>query len=98
MKLFITAAAATLISTAAFADESTKYNDLRLDTSKNAEAVYSDDVRSTDLDGAQRGRDQIGSTADNEFNADVTYSTRSAIRTEGEGYVYGGYGEGNDSR
>ncbi|NNK16185.1 MAG: hypothetical protein HKP51_04685 [Sulfitobacter sp.] len=98
MKLIITAAAATLISTAAFADESTKYNDLRLDTSNNAETVYSDDVRSTDLDGAQRGRDQIGSTADNEFNADVTYSTRSAIRTPGEGYVYGGYGEGNDSR
>jgi len=98
MKLIITAAAATLISSAAFAAESTKYNDLRLDTSKNAENVYSDEVRSTDMDGAQRGRDQIGSTADDSFDADVTFSTRSAIRTTGEGYVYGGYGEGNDSR
>ncbi len=98
MKLFITTAAAALISTAAFADESTRYNDLRLDTSKNGEEVFSDDVRSTDLDGAQRGRDQIVSTADDEFEADVTFSTRGAIRTPGEGYIYGGFGEGNDSR
>lgn len=98
MKLFITTAAAALISTAAFADESTRYNDLRLDTSANAEDVFSDDVRSTDLDGAQRGRDQIVSTADDSFDADVTFSTRSAIRTPGEGYIYGGFGEGNDSR
>lgn len=98
MKLFITTAAAALISTAAFADQSTRYNDLRLDTSVNAEDVYSNDVRSTDLDGAQRGRDQIISTADDSFEPDVTVSTRSAIRTRGEGYIYGGYGEGNDSR
>ena len=98
MKLALTTLAAALISTAAFADNSTRYNDLRLDTSKNAERVFSDDVRSTDLDAAQRGREQIGSTADNTFTDDVTFSTRSAIRTPGEGYVYGGYGEGNDSR
>lgn len=98
MKLFIVTAAAALISTAAFADNSTKYNDLRLDTSKNAETVYSDDVRSTDLDGAQRGQDAMFSTADGNVEPDVTFSTRSAIRTPGEGYPYGGFGEGNDSR
>lgn len=98
MKLFAATAAAALISTAAVADESTKYNDLRLDTSMGAETIYSDATRSTDLDGAQRGRDQIISTADDSYEADVTFSTRSEIRTPGEGYPYGGYGEGNDSR
>ncbi len=98
MKLFITTAAAALISTAAFADQSDRYNDLRLDTSKNAERVYSDDVRPTDLDGAQRGQDQAYSTADERKQPDVTFSTRSNIRSAGEGYIYGGFGEGNDSR
>ena len=98
MKLFIATAAAALIGTATLADESTRYNDLRLDTSKNADVVFSDDVNPTDLDGAQRGRDQLGSTADGDTEADVTFSARNAARTAGEGYIYGGYGEGNDSR
>ena len=98
MKLFAATAAAALVSTAALADESTRYNDLRLDTTENAETVFSDAPRSTDLDGAQRGRDQILSTADDSYDADVTFSTRSAIRTPGEGYPYGGFGKGNDSR
>ncbi|MEW9920980.1 hypothetical protein AB2B41_15310 [Marimonas sp. MJW-29] len=99
MKLFIATAAAALISTAAVASEkSTKYYDLRLDTSKNAEVIYSDDVRPTDLDAAQRGADQDFSTANDEITPDVTFSTRSAIRSAGEGYVYGGFGPGNDSR
>ena len=37
-------------------------------------------------------------TADNSFDADTVMSTRSAERSPGEGYIYGGYGPGNDSR
>ncbi|MBD3663935.1 hypothetical protein [Sulfitobacter aestuariivivens] len=95
MKLVLTSAAAALISTAAVADESDRYNDLRLDTSTSA-AV--EDVRSTDLDDAQRGREGQFSTADNATTPDVTLSTRSETRTNGEGYIYGGFGPGNDSR
>ena len=98
MKLVITTAVAALISTAAFADQSDRYNDLRLDTSKNAEVVFSDDVTGTDLEGAQRGRDQVASTNDGNIEADVTFSTRNAARSAGEGYLYGGFGPGNDSR
>jgi hypothetical protein len=98
MKLFIASAAAALLGTVALADESTKYNDLRLDTSESAAVTYSDEVRGTDLDGAQRGRDQIITTADDDFNADMRLSTRNELRTNGEGYIYGGYGPGNDSR
>ncbi|MFY0647506.1 hypothetical protein [Sulfitobacter geojensis] len=98
MKLFITTAAAALISTAAFADNSDRYNDLRLDTSKTANQVFSDETRPTDLDAAQRGASQQRSTADSTKNDDVSISTRSAIKSQGEGYIYGGFGEGNDSR
>lgn len=98
MKLFIAAATAALISTAAFAENSTRYDDMRLDTSKTADRVYSESVRPTDLDAAQRGADQQYSTADDTKAPDTTFSTRSNISAIGEGYPYGGYGKGNDSR
>jgi hypothetical protein len=98
MKLFIATAAAALISTAAFADNSDRYNDLRLDTSKTANQVFSDETRSTDLDAAQRGASQQRSTADGTKKDDMSLSTRSSIKSNGEGYIYGGFGEGNDSR
>ncbi len=98
MKLLITTAAAALISTTAFADNSDRYNDLRLDTSETAQRVFSDETRTTDLDAAQRGKSQERSTADTEKENATTFSTRSTISSIGEGYPYGGSGAGNDSR
>lgn len=99
MKLILATATAALIGTVALADQSTRYYDMRLDTSKTADQVYSDEVRPTDLDAAQRGRDSLMySTADQDQTPDATMSTRSDIRTQGEGFIYGGYGPGNDSR
>ena len=98
MKLIITTATAALISTAAFADKSDRYNDLRLDTSNTADRVFADDTRATNLDDAQRGADGQYSTANEVIIPDVIFSTRSDIRSAGEGYIYGGFGDGNDSR
>ncbi|MEM6303326.1 MAG: hypothetical protein AAF744_01310 [Pseudomonadota bacterium] len=95
MKRIITAAAATaLMSTAALADKSDRYNDLRLDTSEKAERTFADDPNPTDLERAQRGNDQRF----RDEGPSVTFSSRNAARTPGEGYLYGGFGEGNDSR
>jgi len=98
MKLIITTAAAALISTAAVADKSDRYNDLRLDTSKTADQVFSDQTEPTDLEGAQRGQDQAATTENAIKTPDPVLSSRNAIRSPGEGYVYGGFGPGNDSR
>ena len=98
MKLFITAAAAALIGTAAVADTSTRYEDMRLDTSKTADRVYSQEVRPTDQFGAQRGADAQYSTAPDTKTPDTTFSTRSNITSVGERYPYGGWGGNNDSR
>jgi len=57
MKLIITTAAAALISTAAVADKSDRYNDLRLDTSKTADQVFSDQTEPTDLEGGECDQD-----------------------------------------
>jgi hypothetical protein len=98
MKLIIATTAAALMSTAAIADESTKYNDLRLDTSETAATVYADDLRQ-DVEGlSTKASDLRHSTADNEYEADTRLSTRNKISSPGQGYAYGGYGPGNDSR
>ena len=98
MKLFIAATAVALTATAAMADNSTRYNDMRLNTAQTADKVFSDQVQPTDIDGAQRGRDQLITMNPTPTKPDVAYSTRSEIRSPGEGYIYGGYGPGNDSR
>ncbi len=100
MRLLLTTTAVALMSTAAFADQSDRYNDLRLDTSNSAVEVFSDDPNPTDLDRAQRGRDQRQSTVgfDDSYLSRSTISSRSNIRSAGEGFIYGGYGDGNDSR
>jgi hypothetical protein len=98
MKLVMTTAAAALISTAAAADNSTYYNDLRLDTSIGAEAVYGDNTRTLALRESTKANDITFSTADGTFNNDAVLSSRSDLRSPGEGYIYGGYGPGNDSR
>jgi hypothetical protein len=98
MKLFIATAAAALIGTAAFADTSTRYNDLRLDTSNSAQTTYSDGTQSEALpEASTRANDLRLSTADEDKSADGRMSTRSDVRTSGEGYIYGGFGPGNDS-
>tara|TARA_R110002049_G_scaffold29972_5_gene102158 strand:- start:30733 stop:31029 length:297 start_codon:yes stop_codon:yes gene_type:complete len=98
MKLLITTAAAALISTAAFADNSDRYNDLRLDTSVNAQTEYAEGTRTVDADASTRANDLRLDTSDADNKPDVSFSTRSDLRSAGEGYIYGGFGPGNDSR
>lgn len=98
MKLVMTTAAAALISTAAAADNSTYYNDLRLDTSIGAEAVYGENTRVLEPGKSTKANDITFSTADDTFDADVVLSSKGDLRSPGEGYIYGGYGPGNDSR
>ena len=98
MKLIMTTAAAALISTAAFADNSTRYNDIFLDTSVGAEEVYGNNNRMRDADRSTKANDIFLNTGDVTKNDDTVMSTRNVLRSPGEGYVYGGYGAGNDSR
>ena len=98
MKLIMTTAAAALLSTAAVADNSTYYNDLFLDTSVGAEEVYGDETRVLATGESMKANDITFSTADDTYDADVVLSSRSDLRSPGEGYIYGGYGPGNDSR
>jgi len=97
MKLIMTTAAA-LISTAALADTSTYRQDLFLDTSIGAEKIFGDETRLLAPLESTKANDITFNTADNSFDADTVMSTRSAERSPGEGYIYGGYGPGNDSR
>ena len=98
MKLILTTAATALISTAAIADNSTRYNDIFLDTSNNAQTVYGDSERSWNPNVSTKANDIFLNTSDQSKNDDTVMSTRSSLRSPGEGYVYGGYGQGNDSR
>ncbi|MEX3314602.1 hypothetical protein [Sulfitobacter sp. PS-8MA] len=98
MKLMMTTAAAALISTAAVAETSTRYNDIFLDTAINAEEVYGNNTWMRDADRSAKANDTRLNTADMNKNADTVLSSRSKLRSPGEGYVYGGYGKGNDSR
>ena len=98
MKLVMTTAAAALISTAALADTSTYRQDLFLDTSIGAEKTYGDEARMLAPLESTKANDITFSTADNTFDAETVMSTRSTERSPGEGYIYGGYGPGNDSR
>lgn len=98
MKLFITTAVAALISTAAVADNSTYSNDLRLDTSVGAENVYGSESRLLAPGESTKANDITFNTADATVAADTVLSSRSELRSTGEGYIYGGYGPGNDSQ
>ncbi|MFG6559496.1 MULTISPECIES: hypothetical protein [unclassified Sulfitobacter] len=100
MKLIMTTAAAALISTAAVADNSTRHNDIFLDTSVSADAgdVYGNNDRMRNPNASTKANDIMLNTADNAKDRDTVMSTRSALRSPGEGYVYGGFGPGNDSK
>ncbi|NKX40320.1 hypothetical protein HGG71_02425 [Rhodobacteraceae bacterium R_SAG2] len=98
MKLILTTAAAALISTAAVAKNSTRYNDIFLDTSINAQTVYGDSERNWKPGASTKVNDIFLNTSDRAKNDDTVMSTRSSLRSPGEGYVYGGHGQGNDSR
>ena len=98
MKLILTAAAAALIGTAALADNSSRYNDQRLDTAKTGTELTVGN-RATVLDGSisTRAADpRLNTNMDDQ--ADVTFATRNNAMTAGEGFLYGGFGPGNDSR
>jgi hypothetical protein len=100
MKLFIaTAAAAALISTTAIADLSSREKDLRLDTSINAETTYATGTQSNARpEASTRANDLLLNTANDDKQDDLSISTRSKLQSPGEGYIYGGFGPGNDSR
>ncbi len=100
MKLIMTTAAAALISTAAVADNSTRYNDIFLNTSVTAETadVYGNNDRMRNPNASTKANDIMLNTADADKNRDTVMSTRNALRSPGEGYVYGGFGPGNDSK
>ena len=98
MKRIIATATAALIGTAAFADNSDRYNDMRLDTSKTDATEYSDSVRGDREGLSTKAQDLRLDTSDNTPEADTTYSTSGDIRSPGQGFPYGGYGPGNDSR
>ena len=100
MKLIMTTAAAALISTAAVADNSTRHNDIFLDTSVNADAsdVYGNSDRMRNPHASTKANDIMLNPADTDKNRDTVMSTRNALRSPGEGYVYGGFGTGNDSK
>ncbi|KZY50735.1 MULTISPECIES: hypothetical protein [Sulfitobacter] len=96
MKLFIATAAATLIATASFAGQSTRYEDLRLDTSLTADVVHAADAGETRPN--ERAADLRLETFSDESAPVATFSTSGPVSSLGEGFAYGGYGAGNDSR
>ncbi|KKK90604.1 hypothetical protein LCGC14_2721330 [marine sediment metagenome] len=98
MKLILTTAAAALISTAAVADNSTRYNDIFLDTSTGAGEVYGNNDRMRPAGESTKANDITLNTADATKNDDTVMSSRNALRSPGEGYIYGGFGAGNDSK
>ena len=88
MKLVIASALIATLSTAAFAGTSDRYNDVRLDTAKTT----THSVESTAKPAANVTR-----TAPKK--ATVVFSSRSnKTKTKGEGFIFGGFGKGNDSR
>ena len=94
-KIAFTAATAALIGSAAYADNSTRYDDMRLDTSQSASVApnaASQDER------VVRGETIPGNTAGEENI--VTYSSRNAPFNPGYQNTYsaGGVGPYNDSR
>ncbi len=68
MKLIMTTAAAALISTAAVAENSSRYNDIFLDTSVGAEEVYGNNTRMQDADRSVKANDIRLNTADMDKN------------------------------
>lgn len=98
MKIILTTATASLISAAAVAENSTRYNDIFLDTSINAQTVYGDSERNWNPNTSTKANDIFLDTSDRTKNDDTVMSTRSSLRSPAEGYVYGGHGQDNDSR
>ncbi len=96
MKLFIVTAAATLIATASLAGQSTRYEDLRLDTSVTSGVVYAEQA------GATRPNERAADLRLETFSDDrapvANFSTNGLQSSLGEGFAYGGFGAGNDSR
>ncbi len=99
MKLFIITAAAALISTAAFAELSSREQQMRLDTSISAERTYATGPQSKVLsEGSTYENDLRLNTARDDKQDNMSMSTRSKLRSPSQYNIYGGYGPGNDSR
>lgn len=95
MKLIIPTIVPTLIATAGFADQSDRYNDLRLDTSLNG-TIHAEGAGAARPTG--RPADLWLETFAEGSHPKANLSTRSALSRAGEGFAYGGYGQHNDSR
>ncbi len=99
MKLFITTAAATaLISTAAFAELSSREKEMRLDTSINAESTYATGPQSNALSEGSTYENGLRLNTARDEQDNMSMSTRSKLRSPSQYNIYGGYGPGNDSR
>jgi hypothetical protein len=99
MKLIIPTAIAALISTAAVADVSTKVQDQRLDTSVSGSVATSGNREANVAEDRSTKAQDLRLQTQADGQADVTYSSRNNdARSPGQGYIYGGYGPGNDSR
>lgn len=99
MKLTIATLAATaVLATSAMADESQKYRDLRMDTQKTGTEL-TDATPETVVSKHMSSREADMRLDTSKRDApEVNYSTRNDARSPGQGYIYGGYGPGNDSR
>ena len=95
MKTLITMTTAALIATPALADQSTRYNDLRFDTSQTAAVEPNAASRDQRV---VRGETIPGNVVDGENP--VTFSSRNAPRNNGyqDTFRAGGIGPFNDSR
>jgi hypothetical protein len=95
MTRLIAIAAAALFATTAFAGQSDRYHDLRLDTSLTG-IIYAQDAGATRPD--SRPADLWLETFDQDGRPTPNLSSRSAASSLGEGFAYGGFGPHNDSR
>jgi hypothetical protein len=96
MKLLLATASATLIATVGIAGDSTRYEDLRLDTSVSAVVIHSAGAAVARPNG--RPDDLRLETFPDGNHPKAVISTRRALNRLGRGFAYGGYGMSNDSR
>ncbi|NUH63896.1 hypothetical protein HTT03_01070 [Sulfitobacter sp. S0837] len=98
MKRILSTVAAATLATGVYADTSTKYDDIRLDTRNSADVVYSVGKTIRDADLSDREADLRLDTSKYGQTGEPTFSSRNGEHTVNYTPVYGGYGPGNDSR
>jgi len=95
VKILIAATVVTLFATATYAGQSTRYDDLMLDTSAGATVVYSEGAQIHRPD--HRPADLWLDTFGHGNHPEPVLSTRNVLSAT-PGFPFGGYGAGNDSR